>query len=225
MQDQVSSSAVLENRWEKYFRRENETFFQRLLMFHRRVFISRAVRHWFNIAFPASGLYVEAGAGTSESSSRIEPLQRTLVALDVCHYVLHNLNVLPHKARGNIFNMPFADNTIDGIWNLGVMEHFTDEEIHAILSEFRRTLKPDGAILLLWPPWFAPYELVLNTISFCLEKAFNKQVEFFPDEINRYTSRKRLDTFMRQAGFTLQRSSFSWRDLYSYIVVLARPDK
>lgn len=222
MSDRVSLARQIEADWQEYFSREGTTFFQRLLMIHRRVFISRAVRYWFNKVFPQSGIFIEAGAGTSESSGRIDASDRKLVAFDVCNFVLANLNVLPGKVQGDIFRLPFPDDSIDGIWNLGVMEHFTDQQIHDILSEFNRVLIPEGRILLMWPPWFAPYELILNSIAWFLKAFFRKEVSFFPDEINRFTTRARLESFLTNAGFRPQRAAFSWRDIYSYIVVVAQ---
>jgi SAM-dependent methyltransferase len=215
------SSPSTEAVWEQYFSREGQTFFQRLLMFHRRVFISRAVRYWFDKVFPKSGCYVEAGAGTSEGSGRIRSESRTLVALDVCYYVLRELNILPHKAQGDILHLPFGDASLDGIWNMGVMEHFSDRDLTMILCEFRRTLKPEGSVLLFWPPWFAPYEIILDALALVMRELFGRHATFFPDEINRYRSRTWLRRLLAEAGFGLRFTSFGWRDLFSYVVVVA----
>ena len=54
------------------------------------------------------------------------------------------------------FRLPFADATFEGVYNLGVMEHFTTDEIARILSEFRRVLRPGGKAVLFWPRTSAP---------------------------------------------------------------------
>lgn len=116
--------------WTTYFKRENKSFVQNLFSFHRKVFISRAVKYYVNKYFPKEGFFLEAGAGTSQSSSRIEKLGRKLIALDLNHYVLAQHNCLDHKMQGDILSMPVKSKNIDGLWNLGVMEHFTDEDLH-----------------------------------------------------------------------------------------------
>lgn len=218
----MAASCKMEQEWEEYFSRENVTFFQKLLMLHRRVFISRAAERLFERTFPSTGIYLEAGSGTSESSGRIQRKHRQLVALDICHFVLDKHNILEHKIQGDIFSLPLKENSVDGIWNFGVMEHFSDDELVRILGEFYRVLKPGCAALLLWPPWYAPHELGLNSIAWILRTFLRKEVRFFPDEVNRFRTRKRVKTFLDPAGLCLEKATWTWHDLYSYVNVVAR---
>lgn len=51
---------------------------------------------------------------------------------------------------GSATEMPFADNTYDGVWTVWVLEHIPQPE--KALSEIRRVLKPDG-VLFLYVAW------------------------------------------------------------------------
>src|SRR5271157_2786506 len=110
--------------------------------------------HYAKRHFPASGIFVEAGCGSAESSDRIDRHGRQLIGLDFSASALQvaqrvgNMDML---IQGDVFSLPFRSHSVDGIWNLGVMEHFTETQICSCLREFRRVLKPDGVILLLWP--------------------------------------------------------------------------
>ena len=86
--------------WDAYFEREDKSVFQRLISLHRRMFISRAVRYYARKHFPPRGVFLEAGAGTSQSSSRIETGGRTLIALDYNYQVLARHNCLPYRVQG-----------------------------------------------------------------------------------------------------------------------------
>ena len=207
----------LEDEWEAYFSREGKTVFQQMLMFHRRVFIARAVEYWFDRYFPENGVFIEAGAGTSESSGRIINRRRRVIAVDISSFVLHGWNIFNLKVQADIMHLPMAVSKVDGMWNLGVMEHFTDDQIVAILSEFRRVIKPNGVILLFWPPWYAPYELVLNSVTWIARVWFGKSLSFFPPEINLFDSKLRIHRLMYAAGLELKACHFSIRDLWSYV--------
>lgn len=52
---------------------------------------------------------------------------------------------------GDICDIPFPDAHFDGIWNLGVMEHFYPDTMKSAFSEMRRTLKPGAHLIVLWP--------------------------------------------------------------------------
>jgi SAM-dependent methyltransferase len=207
--------------WDEYFGAQERGFFQGLLMFHRRHFIAPSTAHHFDRVFPGNGVFLEAGAGTSESSRKIARRDRVLMALDLSYLVLQRFNVLPVRIQSDIRCLPLHDESVSGIWNLGVMEHFTDQELAVVLGEFHRVLVPDGRLLLFWPPWYALHELVLNSVSWLARTFLRKTVVFFPDEVNLYRSRKRAAWLFERSGFRIEETSFGWRDLFSYVVVVA----
>lgn len=207
--------------WQTYFEQENKSFFKKLCRLHRAILIARAGKVYTNKYFPKKGIFLEAGSGTSQSSSMIERGGRKLIALDLNYYVLAEHNVLPHKVQGDIFVIPVKNDSLDGMWNFGVMEHFTDQQIIDILKEMKRALKPGAKLILFWPPPYAPFQIVLNSITWCAKTFLNKRVDFFPDEINRYKTRGRAKWFLDQAGLKLTQVHFTFIDLFSYAIVVA----
>ena len=108
----------------------------------RRFVLQRAVRHYTGLHFPARGLFVEAGCGTGEASAGVALLQRRLLALDVslAALLLARQGGTPYRyyVAADLRRLPFADESIAGAWNLGVMEHFAAPEGGAVLRELRR---------------------------------------------------------------------------------------
>ena len=208
--------------WDQYFQRENQSVFQRLISVYRHHVISPAMRYYAETYFPAQGIFLEAGAGTSQSSARISSRERQLVALDLNHYVLARHNVLPAKIQGDIVCLPVQSSSLAGIWNLGVMEHLTAEQIVDALKEFGRVIRPDGVIVLLWPPVFAPFQIVLNAVAWVMRVFCRREVEFFPNEISLWRSRRQVQRLIERAGLRLERTHFNLRDLFSYVVVVIR---
>lgn len=47
--------------------------------------------------------------------------------------------------------IPFPDNTFDKVFLLDIVEHLSNEEIHAVLLEIRRVLKPNGLLIIHTP--------------------------------------------------------------------------
>jgi len=217
------SASEIQRVWKDYYSKEERTLFGRLIQLFRHAIVSRSLRYWFDRVFPESGLFVEAGAGTSQASGRVRLHNRTLIALDAVDIVIHKLNVLDLRVQGDIAYLPFGDRSLTGIWNLGVMEHYTDNQLRIILSEFRRVLKPTGRLLMFWPPWYAPHEIVLNSMSRLAWALFGKKLVFFPDEVNRYSTRRRMSGLLASAGFQVIETRLSWRDLFCYVVVVAAP--
>lgn len=56
------------------------------------------------------------------------------------------------RLSGDISSLPFPDHSVDGIWNVGVMEHFEHADIYLILREFGRILRAGAESCSCGPP-------------------------------------------------------------------------
>jgi SAM-dependent methyltransferase len=203
---------------------ERSSLFGRLASFVRTSLLSRAVRAFADEHFPKAGVFVEAGCGTAESSSRIDPAGRTLVAMDISRLAVRaarRITVFRGLLQGDLFRLPFQGGTVAGLWNLGVMEHFSREEGRVLLREFARVLKPGGVALLFWPPEFGSSRLLLAPIE-ALRSRPGAPFRFFPDEVNRLRSRSHAAAMLEGTGLDPLALSFGPRDLFIHLVVVAR---
>lgn len=83
---------------------------------YRRLLLAREVRHYTTKIFPRKGVFVECGSGTGESSLRIRKFGRVLIALDISVpplNVAREAGVYDHYIRGDIFNLPFPDDSME----------------------------------------------------------------------------------------------------------------
>lgn len=203
---------------------EKTSLFGRVASLVRKALLSRAVRAFADEHFPRDGIFVEAGCGTAESSSRIDPAARTLVAMDISRLAVRAARRVPVFSgllQGDLFRLPFRDGTVAGLWNLGVMEHFPKEEGRALLFEFARVLRPGGVALLFWPPEFGSSRLVLAPIE-ALRSRAGAPFRFFPDEVNRLRSRAHGIAMLEGTGLEPVVLSFGLRTLFIHLVVVAR---
>jgi ubiquinone/menaquinone biosynthesis C-methylase UbiE len=114
--------------------------------------------------------------------------------------------------QGDLFALPYRDGSLDGIFNLGVMEHFTGPQIDRILQEFHRVLKPNGRVILFWPPEFGLSVMALKTVAW---------MELHPPEISRIPSFAWARAVMARNRFRVLGMHFGWRDLFAQVVVVA----
>ena len=213
--------------WDRHWRAFGaaSSFAGRLASLVRRGILAPAVRHFAARYFPPRGVLVEAGCGTGEASAAVPAAERTLVGLDFSLPVLlAGRGRSPHRLRiaADLRALPFADGTVAGTWNLGVLEHFAVEEGLAILRELRRALAPGGVVLLFWPPSFgssrwllAPYEALRSALA-------GRPYRVFPDEVNRLPSRRRGRWTLAAAGFEPLQVALTPRDAFIHLVLVGR---
>ncbi|HTS01507.1 MAG TPA: class I SAM-dependent methyltransferase [Thermoanaerobaculia bacterium] len=200
------------------------SLFGRVASLVRTELLSRAVHAFAERHFPKDGVFVEAGCGTAESSSRIDPGERTLVAMDISRLAVRAARRIPvfrGLLQGDLFRLPFRGGSLAGVWNLGVMEHFEPEEGRAVLREFARVLRPGGVALLFWPPEFGASRLLLAPIE-ALRSRPGAPFRFFPDEVNRLRSRAHAAAMLAGTGLEPVALSFGPKDLFIHLVVVAR---
>jgi ubiquinone/menaquinone biosynthesis C-methylase UbiE len=200
-------------------------FLSKFLRFYRIQIIAKGVDYYINKWFKSEGVFIECGAGTSETTLKTEKKNRILFALDYSEFVLRKTVINP-KIDGcinaDIFSLPFKNNSIDGIWNVGVMEHFTLADIDKILREFERVLKENGHIILFWPMTYSPYLLFVSILEFVINGLSKKGFQLYPDEISRLKSKHQGKKIVESCGFENAKIYFNYRDAFSFGVVIAR---
>jgi dolichol-phosphate mannosyltransferase len=192
--------------------------------FYRKFIIKPSLNRFILGNFSSESRLLHAGCGSGQvdqdigTNIKISALDISPVALSIYKKTNKNYGEL---ILGSIFAMPIADGTYDGIYNLGVMEHFTEVEIDLILREFNRVLKHGGRLVLFWPPEYGLSVMALKLIHFILNRVLKKNISLHPLEITRVKSRRQIQGYLDSAGFKLTNFSFGGSDLFTYAVIVA----
>lgn len=192
--------------WSDHWSAEKQaSFVQRFFSWYRKAVFARTVAYFVGRYFPAQGVFVEAGSGTSETSIRVNKRGGacTLVALDLIIPVLEQCDpVMDVRVGGDIFRLPFADDSVDGIWNVGVMEHFTHDQIDAILRELHRVMRQGARVILLWPGSDSIPQKMLEAVAWVINlRPRQRPFRFHPAEISRLRSSQQARDVLARNGF------------------------
>src|SRR5688572_1962446 len=216
--------------WTDHWSNENQySFSQRFFSAYRRAVFARTVQWHVDRFFPEGGVFVEAGSGTSETSERIDKRggSRRLVAVDLVLDVVANAHaIMDARIAADCFHLPFADKSIDGLWNVGVMEHFTHDLIDQMMREFHRVLKPGAPIILLWPATDSLPQKGLRFVEFIVNNTSRRGAEaplrFHPPEISKLTSSEEGRRVLRRNGFEPVFVDWGLRSLMAFKTVVGR---
>jgi len=222
---QASKPGAVENEWDDYWRGQSgKRLYDFIAVFYRRAIIRPAVNHYLGKYFVDGASILHAGCGSGSvdvdmaKKLRITALDLSSAALT--EYARHHPN---HKdmIKGSILDIPAENGSFEGIFNLGVMEHFHEPEIKRAFLEFHRVLKPGGRLILFWPPAWGPTVIVMKAVHFVLNDVFRRNVKLHPDEHTLITSRKRTSDWLHSTGFDLDVFDFSFRDAFTHQVIIA----
>jgi SAM-dependent methyltransferase len=223
----VGSSRSAADDWTDHWTdARQQTAIQRFFSWYRKVVFSRAVRYYCHRYFPEQGIFLEAGSGTSETSMRLDKRggKRIFVALDIVPSVLRRCHpVMDVRLAGDIFQLPFPSNSLDGLWNVGVMEHFTHAEIDRILAEFRRVLKPEARLILFWPGRDSIPQKMLSGMQSVIRLLGRRQFRFHPPEISQLRSLGEGRRILERNGFRPLELAFGLRSLFAFKVLVGSP--
>jgi ubiquinone/menaquinone biosynthesis C-methylase UbiE len=216
--------------WDQYWKDsdQNRGLFEIIAKFYRRFIISPTVRHYFHKYFTdePGRVYLHAGCGSAESDNRIGFQHAQFVMLDISTDALviaRRKTKLrnAHFVCGDIFNPPFRDGALDGIWNLGVMEHFYEEEITNIFVALARTLKTGQRCVIFWPPKYGLSVIVLTSFLGVVNKFRKQQLVLYPDEVSRFATKNWAQRLVDPAGLRVRRAHFGPRDVFTYVIMVA----
>jgi ubiquinone/menaquinone biosynthesis C-methylase UbiE len=227
MNTEADKHKLVEEDWDIYWADKDKTgnaVYDFLAGIYRRLIVKNILNYFVKKYFSKGIKVLHAGCGSGQVDVDIAS-HVNITALDISANALkiykkvHGMNA--KTVQGNIFHLPFEEQSFDGYYNLGVMEHFTQDEIHQILTEAKRILKPQGRILVLWPPTFGFTVFILDSAHFILNKIFRMKIKLHPDEITRVKSRKHAIDSFEKAGFKILEYYFGPKDIFTQAVIIA----
>lgn len=117
-------------------------------------------KKWDQIAFSFLNQcknIIDVGCGQgrfiSQDKTRITGIDGSKVSLDKCKSLGYDV------IESDVRQLPFEDNSVEGIHCSHVLEHFHPPDVHKILFEFDRVLVPKGVLVirspLLWHGFYS----------------------------------------------------------------------
>lgn len=199
--------------------------YEKIAAFYRNNIIRPTLDHHLAYVFQPGSKLLHAGCG-SGAVDETASTRYKITACDFSHLALIRYGGLvgnqAERVEADLFHIPLREGSLDGLYNLGVMEHFDGNEVQRLLCEFRRLIRRDGRIVLFWPHEFALSVTVLKIVHFVLNDILGKGIHLHPAELTRIRSRHHAAGLLAQAGFQLESFSFGWRDLFTHAVIVAR---
>jgi len=206
--------------WKEYWNKENPKKisyyrkFQTIVKkYIRNEVFAKEFAKYMNKVYPPGAVIAEAGSGSGGSCSALKQGKYKLIAVDLTLEALEfckNFPQINYYVQADIFNMPFKNNSLDGVWNSGVMEHFYPHDNLKQLKEFHRVLKPGGQILLFWPST----KLFMSWIVDHLIELFKLDLP----HLVWVPSKKDIRDLCLRAGYKTVRIDTSWT-LDHYIII------
>lgn len=224
-----SQNGLIDNQgWDAYWgekKQKGSMLYDVIAEFYRKFIIRPSLNHFIKKYMKPGDQVLHAGCGSGQVDQDIRDYVN-ITGLDIS---VNALKVFDFEAKGkakslhgSIFQIPLPDASVDGIHNLGVMEHFTLEEIEKILNEFKRVLKGGGRMVILWPPEFGLSVIFFKVLKVIITTLTGKKdVKFHPDEISRIQSKKQAYEIFEKAGFQVLEYYFGPRDVFTYSVIVA----
>lgn len=213
--------------WNQYWTRQSakqvHVIYNKIASFYRNFIILPSLNRCIDQNVSRNSLLLHAGCGGGQVDRNV-CTQQNVLALDISDaalemYAEENSQV-KSLIHGSIFAIPLEDESLDGVYNLGVMEHFSEDEIEQILMEFNRVLKPGGKVMLFWPPRFGLSVIVLRVVHYLLNNMLKRNVQLHPEEITHIRSKHHAYNILNRSNFRLVQYNFNIRDVFTHAIIV-----
>lgn len=213
--------------WDGYWRKsagKSGVIYDLIAAFYRQKFIRRNLEKTIFREFDTGAQLLHAGCGSGQVDANIQRVMQ-VTALDISKDALkiysRNNPRAVNVVHGSILDLPFQDNSLDGYYCLGVVEHFDFDQIQKIFSEARRVLRPGGKIVIFWPHYMATSVMVLGAWHWVLRNIIRTNAILHPPEISLVRSRKMAMQALERSDLKMKSYSFGICDLFIQAIIVA----
>lgn len=216
------------NEWDNYWdgkTKPHNKLYDRIAVQYRKYIIKPYLKKYITKHFTTGSILLHAGCGGGQVEDNSLHKEFILVGLDFSEKALNfyktnhsNYNLI----LGNISTLSIKTGSLDGVFNLGVMEHSTKKEIRTTLIEFNRVTKSDGTIILFVPPEYGSTVIFFKILHYILNTLLHKNIYFQPAEINRIKSQEWTKNIIEGTGLKITEFNFEPIDLYTHIAIVLK---
>jgi dolichol-phosphate mannosyltransferase len=190
---------------------------------YRNAIIRRRLEGAIRKEFEPGAKLLHAGCGSGQVDARLHE-HASITAVDISSAALdlyrsHNPQA-GEVRHASILDLPFAEGTFDGAYNLGVVEHFKRDELTRAFSELHRVIKPKGKLVVFWPHAHATSVMFLSTAHWLLNDVLRKEVQLHPPEYSLLHSKSEAAELLSSGGFELTSYDFGPHDMFVQAVVV-----
>jgi len=142
--NQASNPEFWDTHWEKY--NFGNVYNEKALVFD---FVVRNTNRYL----PKGSLILEGGCGMGQQVCKLQKAGFQAIGVDFAIKTVEQVNKIKPELDirlGNVCKLDFEDNTFDGYWSFGVIEHFY-EGFQPILLEMNRVIKSGGYLFITFP--------------------------------------------------------------------------
>lgn len=223
-----SDSESMTRLWDHYWSGEKKSggtsLYNRIASFYRDYLIEPTLLRAIRNNFPPGATLLHAGCGGGQVDINVIGYAK-VIAFDISSNAIAKYRALNgDKAEtiiGDLFTLDKIGRKVDGIYNLGVMEHFDHEQIKELFRKFNRVLQPNGRLVIFWPPAYGLSVIVLHGAHFVLNTIFRRKIQLHPPEPTKYTTRTVAQDLLRAGGFELRSVEFGPRDFFTHAILVA----
>ena len=185
-----------------------------LASIYRKLFIVGRLRKILTLHFPLGSRIYHVGCGGGEADEQVAKVYN-ITGVDISSEARDLYTRKYPQAtvlNNNILENPLGQ-CLAGIYSLGLVEHFSREEIIKILIHMRQSILPGGKVILFWPHRHAPSVYFLRAASWIRERV-GVLDPLHPPEPSLLRSRQEAESFAEAAGCRLLQYDFGPRDLW-----------
>lgn len=157
-----------------------------------------------------NSMILEGGCGLGQNVYKLNQVgYKNTIGLDYAQETIELIKKFKPKLNvvlGDVMDLPFEDNSLEGYWSFGVIEHFYDG-YKPIADEMARTIKKGGYLFLVFPHMSALRKLKAK-LGFYPKWTGANQQDFYQFALNEKLVTKRFEALGFKLVKTVYRDGF-----------------